>query len=110
MIFRTFILLFLISCASRGLKLSEQIPKLHDDYSSNETIAFIEKDQKIEKENLYLYRTDQRKFFESYFEKINSRNIATVKILKEEVPEFEKSKVNISSESVGVMLNDITDY
>jgi len=90
------LLLALSSCATRGLKLSEQIPSLHSEYSNDQLVGFVREKDSLLKENYVLVKRNE--FFDT------NRSMASNKNgFDKFLPEV---KVTIMPNGVGVLVND----
>ncbi len=93
-----------MSCATRGLQLSEQIPSMHPEYNNPKVLGYVESNKDIKLDNIYFIGETKETFLKDYFNKKQSnRAIASDQIYKSE---FKTTEVTIEPKSFGVLLNN----
>ncbi len=92
-----------MSCASRGLQLSEQIPSLHSEYNNPNLLGYVEGDNEIKLDNIYFVSDKKENFVKDYFKNKRSTRAIASEVYKNE---FQTTKVTIDPESFGILLNN----
>lgn len=106
-----FLFLFLTSCASRGLLLSDQLPELNSEFKNSNLIGFIEEGEKLEKNNFkYLYKKKYSKLKRSIASRVSHEDENNKEVNKNsELIDFSSSfdffETTIEDHELGILVN-----
>ena len=97
------ILLSFMSCATRGLQLSEQIPSMHPDYNNPNVLGFVEEKKDLKLDNIYFANEKSKNFVKDY---LNNKRVNRAVASEKFKSAFKKTNVTIEPLGIGILLNN----